>query len=359
MVSVSKSTVIGIVINLLVTAVLVYFLYANNCGFFPGPEKQNSMSAPQFKVAFIEMEPNDSTALVQKGILEKLIKADGSSLAELVVLDANNDKIRLQALIEKAIEDRMDVLIPFGTLCTQLTKEIVTKRSVGTPIVFAGIGDPVKTGIILEPGTPTEHITGFGVFGFDFVEPMVDQLPLLAPHVKRILIPYNPTSLGGTLEEYRQYIGNMLKSRGYKVSDIKIFHSNEVNAKLQSCIADTDLVWILPDATMFEAMDGIAKLCVQHQKCSYVTMNLNQLNHGAALAFGYSLYEVGLDVGDYLVRILQHGEKIADLPVVSVTKTRLKVGMNVQNAHDQGLLKHIEPAVVYIMEHGMVFKDAV
>jgi len=172
------------------------------------------------------------------------------------------------------------------------------------------------------------------------------------------LIPYNPTSLGGTLEEYRQYIGGVLESRGYTVIDVQVFASNDVMAKVQPFITEVDMVWILPDATLIEAMEGIAKLCVRYQKCSYMTMNLNQLGYGAALAFGYSLYEVGLDVGDYLIRVLEKNEEVINLPVMPIMASRLKIGINRDNARDQGLLDHIDPSILYIMEHGMVFKES-
>jgi putative ABC transport system substrate-binding protein len=359
MMNISKSTIIGIGVNLFLSAALVYLLYTNPSVFFSGHTDRSPIgSPPRYKVAFVQMEATESSGLVQEGIRDRVRRPDDSSLIDLQILDANGDKMRLQAIIEKAIDDGVDLFVPFGTIITQLVKELTIKRASFTKTVFCGTGDPVKAGIIQVPGKPLEHLTGFGVSGFGFVEPMINQLPLLAPHVKKILMPYNPTSLGGTLEEYRQYIGTMLEKRGYVVTDVKIFNTNDIAQKLQSFITDVDMVWILPDATLIEGMDAVARLCERHQKCSYVTMNLNQLSHGAALAFGYSLYEVGLDVGDYIVRILEKGERIKDLPVMPITPARFKVGINIENAQAQGLLRHIDPTILYFMEHGMIFKDA-
>lgn len=358
MMNISKTTLIGIGLNIFLSAALVYFLYTKPSAFFSSHTLSPTASPPLYKVAFIQMEATESTGLVQAGIKKQTTRADGSSLIDLIILDANCDKMRLQTLIEKAIDDGIHLLVPFGTVITQLVKELTIKRGAFTPTVFCGTGDPVKAGIIDQPGKPLAHLTGYGVSGFSFVEPMIDQLPLLAPQVKRILIPYNPTSLGGTLEEYRQYIGMMLEKRGYQVSDVKIFNSNDISQKLQPFIADTDMVWILPDATLIEGMESVARLCERYQKCSYATMNLNQLSHGAALAFGYSLYEVGLDVGDYIVRILDKKENIKDLPVMPITPARFKIGINMENARAQGLLDHIDPTIIYFMEHGLVFKDS-
>jgi len=86
-------------------------------------------------------------------------------------------------------------------------------------------------------------------------------------------------------------------------------------------------------------------------------MNLNRLSHGAALAFGYSLYEVGLDVGRYLKRILENHVNPKDLPIMPLQPERFKIGINVENARAQGLLKHIDPKLLYFVEHGVIFTE--
>ncbi|MDQ5890756.1 MAG: putative tryptophan/tyrosine transport system substrate-binding protein [Candidatus Dependentiae bacterium] len=355
MISFSKSTLIGLGLNIVLGAVLLYMMY-----FSQGDLLTHSSSAQRapFRVVFLEMDDTPEAEIAREGIMDAATK-EGKPLIELTVFDGNGDKMRLQALADKAVAENYDLIVPFGSLPSQVAKEVVARRKSGMPIVFCGVGDPVKVGLINEPGTPLENITGFGVFGFGFVKPMIDQLPLFAPQAKKILMPYNPTMLGGTIEEYRELMTHELEKRGYAVLPIKIYTTNDVVAKIQPFMHEVDMVWLLPDHSTLAAMEGIGKLCAQYQKFSYITMNLNKLGNGGALAFGYSIYDIGQDVGSYIYRILEKGEKINTLPVLPVRVERLKIGINVENARAQGLLQQMDPTTLYLMEHGMVFEKTV
>jgi len=245
MISVSKSTLVGIGVNLVLSALLVYILYTRSGAFFYGGPVPSTTTAP-FRVAFVEFEPIESALLVQRGIIDQTRRADGSPLIDLCVLDANGDKLRLHALMEQAVEDSFDAIVPFGSMVAQLAQEVTTKRGILKPVVFCGIGDPAKIGIIDQYGRSPEHITGFGISGFGFVEPMINQLPVMAPHVRKILIPYNPTSLGGTLEEYYQKFAKELTSRGYSVTSLKIYNTGEVCQKIQPFLNEVDMYGSCP-----------------------------------------------------------------------------------------------------------------
>jgi len=351
----SKTTLVGLGLNIILGAILVYLIFSA-----PKPPEQPPMAhVTPFTVAFLELAEIDSSELTRAGMRQAVVEAGlPADACQIAVLDANGDKLKLHALADKAVSGEYDLIVPFGSLAAQYVKEMAEKRASKTPIVFCGIGDPVKVGLIEKTGVPGDTITGFGVFGFDFVEPMIEQLPLFAPKAKHILMPYNPTMLGGTLEEYRKYIGNELEKRGYTVRDIKVYNTNEVVERMVPFMEEADVVWLLPDASTIDALEGIAKLCTQYQKFSYITMNLNKLGQGAALAFGYSLFDVGRDVGNYIVRILVNKEPVKSLPVRPISTESLKIGINMENAEKQGLLKQVDPLVLYLMEHGVVYEKA-
>jgi putative ABC transport system substrate-binding protein len=305
-----------------------------------------------YKVAIVRWELSDNIEKIAAGIVHG-IRDQAPDDVEIQYLHAGGDRIQLQAVIEKAVNEDVDMIVTIGTASTQMAKETTIKRNKLIPVVLCGTGDPIKTGIVSSFENHGGHVTGYCIAGFDFVKPMIDQLKVFAPRVKKILIPYDPTALGGTLEEYRLHIGNELEQRGYEVADVKVYHTNEVVEKVQPFIDSCDMIWVLPDITVLEAMEGLGKLCEQYQKYSYVTMNLMHLARGAALAFGYDIYELGVDSGRYVRRIL-NGEKPQDLPVLTLQPSRFKIGINIENARKQGMLPHIDPALLYVMGHGVV-----
>jgi putative ABC transport system substrate-binding protein len=312
----------------------------------------NSHKKTRYTVAIVRWDLSDGVEKLAQGIVQGIFK-DAPDDVEIQYLYAAGDRIQLHSVIEKAVSEGVHAIVSIGTSATQMAKEITMKRNTLIPIVFCGTGDPIKTGIVSSFEQHGGHVTGFCIAGFDFVKPMIDQLAVFAPQVKKILIPYDPTALGGMLEQYRVYIGSELEKRGYEVSDIKIYSSNEVLEKVQPFMNACDMVWVLPDITVLEVMEGLGKLCEQYQKFSYVTMNLMHLARGAALAFGYDIQELGLDAGQYVRRIL-NGERPQDLPVLALQPARFKIGINIENAGKQGLLTQVDPALLYVMTHGVV-----
>jgi len=359
MFSESRTALVSIGLNIFfMVAALAYFFYISRCAPSYSSPGTLGNKGSLYRVAFVEYEHTDSADLVMKGIYDASAR-NGQQTVDIKVFDANQDKVRLAAIIEQVVVEKFDLIVPFCSMATQLTREITRKRGCTTPIVFCGIGDPAKQGLLDADGKPIGNMTGQCVVGFVFVEPMIEQLKFFAPKAKKILIPYNPASLGGTLEEYRQHFGKELEKRGYTVSEVKVYHSNDVVQKIQPFINDVDVVWLLPDATTCDALEGIGKLCAQHKKFTYITMNLNRLGEGGALAFGYSLYDVGLDVGDYVARILVDGQKASDLPFILLSQKHLRISINVENARKQGLLEQVDPEMLYLMENGLVYKKAV
>lgn|GEM_PF-2539933 len=348
--------IVSIAVNIILGAVVAYALYAPH-GTFLRSSAGASVPGLEYRsrrVAFIELEHSSGIDLMRKGIAAGCLR-NGEPQVCITTFDANGDKIRLAALIEEAIEKNYELLMPFGSMASQLTKEIAAKRGYQGPIVFCGIGDPVKIGLTIEDGKPYKNITGQCVVGFFFVEPMIERLPYFFPKARSILMPYDPTALGGTLDAYRAYIQEQLERRGYTVKAIQIFKKQDVVQMIQPFMEQYDLVWILPDATVLDAMEGIGKLCARYTKPSYVTMNINALQDGAAVAFGYMMEDLGFELGRYLVRLLVDGESVSNLPVLSVEPRHLKIGINVENAKKQGLVMPSE--TLYLMEHGMVWKS--
>jgi putative ABC transport system substrate-binding protein len=312
---------------------------------------KSTLSMPEkmrYKVGIVRFELSDSSEKISQGVVQGIRQQADDVLIEY--LHAGGDRIQLRAVIEKAVNEGVDVLVTLGSAATQLAKEVTLKRNKLIPIIFCGIGDPIKSGITSSFVDHGGHITGYCIAGFDFVRPMIEQLAVFAPRTKKILIPYDPTSLGGTLEEYRDYIGVELEKKGYQVFDVKIYHTNEVVAKVLPLIEQSDMVMVLPDITVLEAMEGLGKICGQHHKFSYAVMNLAHLERGAALAFGYDINELGFDAGLYVRRIL-NGERPQDLPVCSLQPSRFKIGINIQNARTQGLWEQVDQRLLSVMAH--------
>lgn len=318
--------------------------------------KHGAIGARKQKYRIAVLTPSNEAGFHEliSGITETLEK-EALFEPEIRIFDSNNNRLNMRANIETAIDEGYDLLAPVATEPTQMTKEMVAKRDTKQPIVFCGTGDPVASGIVDQMEHHSEDIAGYCIAGFDWAPDMFGMIGVIAPHVKRILIPYNPTSYGGMLEEYKEQVATLLREYGYQVSEVKIYEVNDVSSKLQAFIKkDIDMVLILPDMTMRDSMDVIAKLCEQYKVFSYFTMNYDQITKGAALAFGYNVYDMGVEAARYMRQVLEDGVRPKDLPVRSMPRDTYKVGMNLETARKQGLLDQMDERLVYLMGHSEV-----
>lgn len=347
---------IGMTLNLILLAGIIYLNY-----FAPRPMQYARQAQHEKKKADIVRKialicPDDAVDIQQiiEGFTETLDR-DAQFTPEVKVYNANANRTLMRSNIEAAIESQYDVLVPITSQAAQMTKELTEKRKALTPIVFAGTGDPVKLELIEDPDASGNHLTGVSIVGLDWIDQMVDLIPVLAPHVKRILIPYDPTGLGGALEQYKQRFDAALERHDYEVECVQIFAANEISQKVPSFVPNTDMIILLPDSTMIEGIDTITKLCKQHEKCCFVAQNLAMLGKGATFAFGYHVKDIGVGAAQFVRRIIENDEHPSQIPLNRMEST-FRIGVNVDNARDQGVLKKLDECILFLMENGEVIE---
>ena len=97
-----------------------------------------------------------------------------------------SDNNRIRALAQELVGLQPDVT--YGTPAT-----FAVQRETRTiPIVFAGVGDPVASGIVPGLNQPGGNITGFALFEATLGGKWLELLSEIAPGLKRAAIMFNP-----------------------------------------------------------------------------------------------------------------------------------------------------------------------
>jgi putative ABC transport system substrate-binding protein len=127
------------------------------------------------------------------------------ALADLGWTDGRNARIdlrwdggdinRTRAFALELVGLQSDVILTHTTPATAA----VERETRTIPIVFAGVGDPVASGIVARLDRPTGNITGFVNLEASLGGKWLDLLSEIAPGLKRAAIMFNPdTSPGST-----------------------------------------------------------------------------------------------------------------------------------------------------------------
>ena len=101
---------------------------------------------------------------------------------------AGGDTNRIQALAQELVGLQPDIILAGSTAAT-----VAVQRETRTiPIVFAGVGDPVASGIVPRVNQPGGNITGFSANEASLGGKWLELLSEIAPGLKRAAIMFNP-----------------------------------------------------------------------------------------------------------------------------------------------------------------------
>ena len=95
---------------------------------------------------------------------------------------------RIRALARQLVGLQPDIILTSPTAAT-----VAVQRETRTiPIVFASVGDPVASRIVLRLNQPGGNITGFAIWEASLGGKWLELLSQIAPGLKRAAIMFNP-----------------------------------------------------------------------------------------------------------------------------------------------------------------------
>ena len=104
---------------------------------------------------------------------------------------AGGDTNRIRAFAQELVGLQPDIIVTDSTPATAaLQRETLT-----IPIVFAGVADPVASGIVGRLDRPSGNITGFATFEASLGGKWLELLSEIAPGLQRAAIMFNPDTV--------------------------------------------------------------------------------------------------------------------------------------------------------------------
>jgi len=111
--------------------------------------------------------------------------------------DAEGKPERFPALAAELVALKVDVIVAPPTAAAVAAKQ-ATKT---IPIVFAAAADPVASGLVTNLARPGGNVTGLSILASDLVGKSLEQLTQAVPGVSRIVVLWQPGSLGERTEK--------------------------------------------------------------------------------------------------------------------------------------------------------------
>ena len=238
---------------------------------------------------------------------------------------ANGRYADLQPLAEELVAAKVDVIVTFGTPPTQAAKAATTD----IPIVMAGAGDPVGTGLVASLARPGGNLTGTSNLSPPLVVKRLELLKESHPELRRVALLANPANPAQTAsiraaESASQSL--RIELRMYPVRD-----ADAIRKSFASMQSDRIEALLLGnDPLLIGEAASIAEMATRQRIRS--AGNREFAESGGLIGYG-SIQDVLRHAATYVHKILK-GAKPAELPIEQPSKYEVFLNLRAAKAGD-------------------------
>jgi ABC-type uncharacterized transport system substrate-binding protein len=255
-----------------------------------------------------------------------LIEALREGLSEAGYIEGRNLRLEVRSApgrpdlqLEKAAELvrlKVDLIVTFFT-----PSALAAKQATGDiPIVMAGAGDPVATGLVTSLARPGGNVTGQSSGGAEVAGKSVELIRELIPAGRRIGVMADDGD--PFAKPYMMQIGQAARSAGMEVVPLITRPGEPLEPIFENLTGKRiDALLIQGSIARKEMLD----LAIQHRLPALTSIRLGP-SLGALMSYGSDYFALARQSAVYIDKILK-GEKPADLPVAFPTKFVLIINL--------------------------------
>jgi len=252
---------------------------------------------------------------------------EGKSIA-LEERNSEGRNERLSDLASELVRLNVKIIVTWGTPATLAAKQATTT----TPIVIAGVGDPVRSGLVSSLAHPGGNVTGLTVLGPGLAAKRLELLKEAVPNMSRVAFLWNPANPD------QKFSFNEVQA-GARVLGVT-FHSVEARSREELEQAFAMMKQSRPSALLMTA-DGVHQRYIgrivaftSETRLPAMYQLKEAVDRGGLMSYGASLPDLGRRAAGFVDKILK-GAKPGDLPVEQPTKFELVI--NLKTAKSLGL----------------------
>jgi putative ABC transport system substrate-binding protein len=261
-------------------------------------------------------------------LVKTWVSAFTQALADLGWTDGRNVRIdlrqygadnnRMRALAKELVGLQPDIILTGGSPSTAAFQ----RETRTIPIVFAGVGDPVASGLVPRLNQPGGNISGFALFEPSLGGKWLELLSEIAPGLKRAAIMFNPD-----LFPVSTFMPSFeMAARSLKVEPITALVHSDVEIETAIIALGREpgggLV-VVPDGSIATHIAPIISAAARNNVPAVYWLS-EDARDGGLLSYGPDPVDNYRRAATYVDRILR-GEKPGDLPVQFPTKFEMVV----------------------------------
>jgi putative ABC transport system substrate-binding protein len=232
---------------------------------------------------------------------------------------------RLPELMNEMVARKLDVLITVGTPAA-----LAARKATSTlPIVVAGMGDPLGTGLAASLARPGGNLTGLSLeMTEDLSGKWLELLQEAVPKLSTVAVVSNPES-----PLIRKVAGDLQRigaGRGVKLRFADVRDAAGLDGAFKQASRGAQAVLVLPDPLTMNHVREITALAAAYRLPAIYPF-LDFMDAGGLMAYSVDAAAVFRRAAEYVDKILR-GAKPAELPIEQPTQFKLVVNLRTAKA---------------------------
>jgi putative ABC transport system substrate-binding protein len=237
------------------------------------------------------------------------------------------DTNQIRALAQEFVGLQPEIILTNGTPTT-----VALQRETRTiPIVFAGMGDPVASGVVARLERPGGNITGFVTNEASLGGKWLELLSEIAPGLKRAAIMFNPDT--APVSTYRPSLETAARSLKVVPIIAPVHGDEEIEMAIGALGREPEGGLVVPPDIFTLAHRPQIIMAAARNNVPAVYPTSEFARDGGLLSYGVDQADIWRRAATYVDRILR-GAKPAELPVQLPTKFEMVVNLKTAKALD-------------------------
>lgn len=266
-------------------------------------------------VGIAQIVTHPSLDAIREGTLEGL-KANGYTEGDNLAVDVQNpqgDQSTLTSIANTWASAKLGAVVAITTPVAQACAQAVKNA----PIIFTGVTDPVKAGLVTTWEKPTDQITGISD-----LNPIDKQLALVKqvkPDAKVVGIVYSSSEANSQVQV--DMAKEQAGKEGLTIKTATIANSSEIQQAAESL--DCDVYFVPTDNTVVSGLEALIQVA-EKKKRPIISVDADSVDRGTVAAYALDYKQMGIQTGAMVAKILK-GTKPSALPVETTDQIILTV----------------------------------
>jgi putative tryptophan/tyrosine transport system substrate-binding protein len=279
------------------------------------------------RLGFVHSGSSSTTLSAEREFWQRLRELGWIEGNNLVIVKrfADGRYDRLPGLVAEVVNQDVDVLVVRDTPAA-----IAARNATGAlPIVAAGIGDPLRSGLVASLARPGGNLTGLSLqFAEGIPGKWVELLQEMIPQLSTVAVISNPDNPAAV--ESAQALKKAASERDLKLLFIEVRRESEYDRAFRQARQRAQGVIVGPDPLAITQRRAIVALAVRYRVPAVYGLR-DFVEDGGLICYSPTLAAIWRRAAEYVDRIFM-GTNPSDLPIELVSSFELVINLRAAKA---------------------------